>query len=589
MLLDSLKELHGRLGSALPPHHHKPRPLAWLIALDARGDFRGWLDLRTGPKGAGVRENLPVSSRTSGVQAHLFVDKSDYVLGLEIKKGKAPAAKPDHAAAFLQVARDFAATAHGTPQEAAQAVVAFLAGPQRAAAAAALPPDLLSEHWIGFEVDLAGAPVVPHRLPDAQQGWIDASNASLTAAASRHMPCALCGDDAPALPMHPVDIRINGDASPLISANANAFESYGLSRSEICPMCINCALRYGEALNYVLSESPWSYRGPGGVLYGFWTRDPSKGFNLLGLLDQPQPEDVKALLSAPLRSREPAEVDEEAFYALGVTSNKRMVVRDWITSTLPEVQDNVRAWFARQHLRAAHGAWSEPAGLYPLAASLVLDANKLSPRVLPALFRAALLGLPVPFDFVAQVLRRARAEKSNPITVPRAKLLRMALNDHFRRLNPHQEEPRVSAELNPHETDPGYLCGRLFATLEAAQYAALGSTNTTVADRFFGTASSAPASVFGRLMKGSQAHLQKVRKQRPGLHVLLQRQLEEILGGLQTFPRTLSLESQGLFALGYYHQRADDARRRAESKAQRAAAGQPADPDDDDHDDTANA
>ena len=115
--------------------------------------------------------------------------------------------------------------------------------------------------------------------------------------------------------------------------------------------------------------------------------------------------------------------------------------------------------------------------------------------------------------------------------------------------------------LDPDNRDPAYLCGRLLAVLEAVQKAAVPSANTTITDRFFGTASSAPASVFGRLIRGSQAHLGKLRRDRRSSYEALQRRLEEILEGLpgtRAFPKILTLEGQGLFSLGYYHQRAAD-------------------------------
>jgi CRISPR-associated protein Csd1 len=80
--------------------------------------------------------------------------------------------------------------------------------------------------------------------------------------------------------------------------------------------------------------------------------------------------------------------------------------------------------------------------------------------------------------------------------------------------------------------------------------------NATIVDRFYGTASSAPASVFGRLMRGLQPHLSKLERDRKGAWVGLQRRMEEVTRDLGTFPRTLTLQEQGLFALGYYHERA---------------------------------
>ena len=114
------------------------------------------------------------------------------------------------------------------------------------------------------------------------------------------------------------------------------------------------------------------------------------------------------------------------------------------------------------------------------------------------------------------------------------------------------------AQIDPDNTNPAYLCGRLLAVLESVQYAAIPGAGATITDRFFGTASSAPALVFGRLLRGAQAHLGKLRRERPGTYVALQRRLEEVQANLTSYPKTLTLEQQGLFALGYYHQRAAD-------------------------------
>jgi len=112
----------------------------------------------------------------------------------------------------------------------------------------------------------------------------------------------------------------------------------------------------------------------------------------------------------------------------------------------------------------------------------------------------------------------------------------------------------VEKELTAGHPHPAYQCGRLLAALEAIQRAAVHARATMV-DRFYGTASSAPASVFGVLMRGSQSHLGKLRKTKPRLHHYFDKQLSEITDRLDSFPRTLTLEEQGLFALGYYHQK----------------------------------
>ena len=76
--------------------------------------------------------------------------------------------------------------------------------------------------------------------------------------------------------------------------------------------------------------------------------------------------------------------------------------------------------------------------------------------------------------------------------------------------------------LDETNTRPAYLCGRLLAVLKRTQQVALKSVKATLIDRFYGTASTAPATVFPRLIKGAQAHLGKLRKERLGAYTALQ-------------------------------------------------------------------
>jgi CRISPR-associated protein Csd1 len=96
-----------------------------------------------------------------------------------------------------------------------------------------------------------------------------------------------------------------------------------------------------------------------------------------------------------------------------------------------------------------------------------------------------------------------------------------------------------------------YRLGRLFAVLERLQVAAI-NPSATIRDRFFGAASANPITVFPRLLRGAQPHVSKV-----GSGGYFQKLIGEIVDGLpaRAFPATLTLEEQGLFAIGYYHQR----------------------------------
>jgi len=76
----------------------------------------------------------------------------------------------------------------------------------------------------------------------------------------------------------------------------------------------------------------------------------------------------------------------------------------------------------------------------------------------------------------------------------------------------------VSLDLDNRE--PGYLLGRLLAVIDHVQQDALGGVNATLVDRYYGSASSTPAVVFPGLLRRSQHHFAKLRKESPGLAVV---------------------------------------------------------------------
>jgi CRISPR-associated protein Csd1 len=106
--------------------------------------------------------------------------------------------------------------------------------------------------------------------------------------------------------------------------------------------------------------------------------------------------------------------------------------------------------------------------------------------------------------------------------------------------------------------NPGYLLGRLMAVIERMQQAALGNQiNATVVDRYFSGASATPGVVFPRLLKNLRNHARKAKddEQTAGLAGWLEGEVDRIVGGLQGFPPYLDLDQQGLFVVGYHHER----------------------------------
>jgi CRISPR-associated protein Csd1 len=112
--------------------------------------------------------------------------------------------------------------------------------------------------------------------------------------------------------------------------------------------------------------------------------------------------------------------------------------------------------------------------------------------------------------------------------------------------------------LDTGNRDEGYLLGRLFAVLESIQQAANPNINTTIKDRYFNSACATPGMAFVRLMDLSNFHMKKLHREKKGLAITLEKEKGEILDLLEAgnvfFPARLSLEEQGMFIGGYYHQ-----------------------------------
>ena len=166
---------------------------------------------------------------------------------------------------------------------------------------------------------------------------------------------------------------------------------------------------------------------------------------------------------------------------------------------------------------------------------------------------AILKGTPYPHSLLARTVERCRSEQS--VWPIRAALIKAVLNRRIRQFSPKEKE--VTMSLDPDNANPGYRLGRLFAVLEGIQKSSDSKINTTIVDRYFGAAAASPRGVFNQLMKLKNAHLKKLGRNKKGLAVMFDKQIDEILAALPAeggIPSRLSLDDQGRFILGYHHQ-----------------------------------
>jgi CRISPR-associated protein Csd1 len=584
MLLEKLCEYSQRLED-LAPFGYDKISIRWLINLDADGNFLGFITTSSGRKNdRGKMFFAPAVMKSVNVKASLLVGNGEYVLGIPRDPTKGERVQKCHQA-FKQEVLNCAAS---TQISQIQAVGHFLTSLDLQTLP--LPDDFDPAMNLAFQVE----GVLPFDLPEVRAYWADTKRSSPVSttlklkAAGRggsrtastrdphakaedpaHLPsvkdrCLVCSKACHSTDRHPIKIKGIPGGQPsgmaLVSANARAFESYGLEASRIAPFCLDCAERYAKAVN-ALREKDDSHIVIGPLLYLFWTREPT-GFNIASLFSQPQPEEVKALIVSARKGRPFTTLDTQAFYATALSaSGGRVVVRDWLETTVGEAKDHLARWFTLQMIVDWDGSEGAPYGLYALNASLVRDPRRdLPPNTPRVLLKVALQGGPLPSWLMFQAIKRNRAEQQ--LTRPRAALIKMVLLSQ-----PQTFQEDAMVRLDEDNLNPAYLCGRLLAILEQVQFQAV-SPKATLIDRFYGTASTAPGSVFPRLIKGAQAHLGKLRKERFGTYAALQSRLEAVMENLAGFPKVLTLEEQGWFSLGYYHQRAWD---RAQAKARKKA------------------
>src|SRR5690606_22420165 len=180
--------------------------------------------------------------------------------------------------------------------------------------------------------------------------------------------------------------------------------------------------------------------------------------------------------------------------------------------------------------------------------------DDVAPQLAGELARAILTSGRYPRSLLANLIMRMRAD--GDISDLRVALCKAILVRDARLSNRQQLNKETPVSLDVDNRAPGYVLGRLFALLEYSQREALGgNVNATIGDRYYGAASATPASVFPMLLRNLRHHLGKIRKDKPGLAINLEKQIGEVVDLLAPgMPKSLAMEAQGRFAIGYYHQ-----------------------------------
>lgn len=343
----------------------------------------------------------------------------------------------------------------------------------------------------------------------------------------------------------------------IISFNKRSFESYGKRErnGENAPISKGVSFAYTTALNYLLTSRQRIQVGDASTV--FWAEQANDLETALpDLFGEPPKDDpnrgtdaLKVLYQAVQAGKFTKGTATDRFHVLGLAPNAaRIAIRFWETATALDLAKRIACHFDDIEIaRAPHDP--EHLSLFRLLTSLAVQgkADNIPPNLGGEIMRSILQGLPYPAPLLNLAVQRCRAEQKP--TYARAAVIKASLNRLIRRTH---NEKEYTVMLDPTNTHPAYLLGRLFATLEKIQEEASPGLNATIRDRYYGAASSTPVAVFTTLLRLHNHHLGKLSK---GRAVQMERLAGEIMGGLDDFPRILTLPEQGRFALGYYHQR----------------------------------
>jgi CRISPR-associated protein Csd1 len=585
MILTALKDLAEREGLVTNPAF-EPKPVSYLIVVDSSGRYINRLDTAEsapGGKKKPVPKRFPVprpfpGARRSGTEIDpgFLVDNASFVLGINTPDERSKKHSITELRRRQEAFRALVVEAErATSDEALKAVRLFLDSVIDGKFAVPMPDALTTNALFAFVYSEDGDLLVHERSPVAEY-WSQLRSHSQQPLDGKAMTfnCLITGELCVPVDKHPL-LKVPGGTGmgiALVSFDDPPSWSYGLERNENAPVSRYAAEAYTSGLARLLDAAypnprdgtPMPKRNvrlSNDTIVVFWSREASEVPDLFSEAIQADPEAVAALYNATWKGRPIRLDDPTAFYALTLSGAQgRATVRNWFESTVRDVVCNVRQHFDDLHVVRPKAQEGQPFPLWQLLRSTAIrgKSENIHPNLSTEMFQAILKGQRYPRILLDAALRRVRAERevfpARDLFPERAALIKAYLARAKRLRMLASDFPEVKPMLDKECPNTAYRLGRLFAVLEKLQADATGA-GTTIRDRYYGAASATPVVVFGQLLRKAPHHTSKI-PHAPFYEKLIQ-EILDVLRPDKAFPPTLTLEEQGLFALGYYHQRQD--------------------------------
>lgn len=378
--------------------------------------------------------------------------------------------------------------------------------------------------------------------------------------------CPILGKDSPVARLHSKIKGVRGGQASgcsLVCFNNDAENSYGKEQSYNSAVSTEAMRKYTEALNYLLRDEKHNRFVAGMTIVHFAMTNDEDSYvdyinrNLMGDEDEEISAEnvsgsVGGTINKALRGKRPAfdirksEGTEYCIFGI-VPNSSRLAIKFYYRNTFGVLRKNIEKYHDDFAIGDINGAPS----LFRICRQLTRHNVKedITSDMAQALLSCILNGAPIPVRILSAAVRRIRTDLYTSDV--RAGIIKAAL---LRKNEKYKE--KITMALNKQNHDAAYLCGRLFAVLEKIQKdSASGKLNKTVKDTFFTSASATPAVIFARMIPLAQKHLAKIESEASARY--LDNLVTDIVDNIDAFPKTLSLEEQAEFILGYYQQNKD--------------------------------
>ena len=560
MILKALYDYYKRRGD-LPAPGLEEKQIGFLLVISKDGKFLRFEDCRIDKNTARTYLVKKHIGRSSAAVANYLYDNSAYVLGYSEKEtGK----EQLYFDTFKAQVKDICD--HFPDNEDLKALEAFYKQSREeifeAVSADSLWEEVkksLSKKFSTFSFRIEG----DTKILAEKREILQLSSPTLDSSLTRF--CLVTGDKGVPVETTTATMIPGSQATAkLVAFQVNSgYDSYGKSKCDNAPISEEAEFAYTTALNAMLANGSHNKFRVGDRTFLFWASSNSEAaeqaegglFDLLGIAsndnDDPNArvEQVRKVFNAIYSGSLRTTLDDR-FYILGLAPNSaRIAVVYWSETSLKDFAGMILRHFRDMEV-VAHKGTKPYMGVGSMLSAVTMGGKQsdATPNLPEAIVKSIFQGYPYPYTLFSSCIRRIRAESGdkNSVYAVRAAIIKAYLN----RLNDNNKT--IQPMLDKENTNPGYLCGRLFAVLDKIQEEANGISS--IRERYMNSASATPSTVFATILNLSVHHAEKLSE---GRRIYFEKLKQEILANIPAdgFPSHLDLQDQGRFFVGYYHQR----------------------------------